>query len=94
MNAASAIQYALDRPANQYQREESMRQGQAAMRTAVAPLPPRRASHVPQGGDVPLSQGVPQGGVTNARVEVERAILNTRKELDDLLGSVGTVTAN
>lgn len=61
--------------------------GQAALRAALARLPKNELPTCRTASTATLSQGVAMGAVTNPRLEVEHAIFDTRKQLDDLLES-------
>ena len=66
------------------ERDAAMADGQAAY---VTPLPEEELPRCQAASRAKRSQGVPLGGVTNPRLEIERVLRDTRKELDDLLKS-------
>ncbi len=85
--AVDAMERALHRVGTPQERDVAMEDGQAALRAALTPLPDEELPLCRAASDARRSQGVPLGGVTNPRLEIERVLRATRRELDDLLKS-------
>ncbi len=82
--AVMEIQRAALSSKTPHERGEEVKAGQRALQEALAPVSPDQLPQCRHASEAPVSQGMPQGGITNARMEVEQALDRTHRELREL----------